>query len=77
MEYPKALYKQGEQFNVADASEEETKRADGYDDWAADYERMSAPAPVEGEVKPERKKPGPKPKPSEGESPAPVEGAEE
>jgi len=51
-EYPKALYKRGEYMAVANFDEEESARADGWDDWAADHARLNAPADeVEGEPK--------------------------
>jgi hypothetical protein len=40
-EYPKALYLSGQQLVVEDAAQEETARADGYDDWHADHERTN------------------------------------
>lgn len=39
IEYPKALYLAGQQIVVDDAEQEETARADGYDDWHADHAR--------------------------------------
>jgi hypothetical protein len=47
IEYPKALYRDGEYAQVDGAEQEVAARADGYDDWAADQERMNAPADAE------------------------------
>lgn len=44
IEYPKALYLNGVCLNVDSAEQEEAARADGYDDWHADFDRMNAPA---------------------------------
>lgn len=48
MEYPKALYLHGEVRQVATVSEEESARADGYQDWLADHEGVKEVAPAEG-----------------------------
>lgn len=44
MEYPKALYLQGECRVVAGVDEEEAAQAEGFTDWTADHERGNAPA---------------------------------
>lgn len=39
MEYPKALYLQGECRVVADFAEDEAAQAEGFTDWTTDHER--------------------------------------
>lgn len=48
IEYPKALYRDGIYLEVQDPESEEAARQDGYDDWAADNDRMPAAADAEG-----------------------------
>lgn len=38
-EYPKALYRAGQQLVVDDSEQEDAARVDGYDDWHADHAR--------------------------------------
>lgn len=56
IEYPKALYFNGQYAVVNDKYEETAMNADGWTDWNADNDRKNAP-----EVE-EPKKRGPKPK---------------
>lgn len=51
IEYPKALYLGGAYRQVDGAEQEVAARADGYDDWAADYARANAPADDEAPVR--------------------------
>jgi hypothetical protein len=44
IEYPKALYRDGECRIVDDAEQAAAARAERFDDWAADHERLTAPA---------------------------------
>lgn len=49
MEYPKALYLQGECRVVADFAEDEAAQAEGFTDWTTDHERVvDAADEVEG-----------------------------
>ncbi|MEH6435778.1 hypothetical protein [Massilia sp. DD77] len=41
LEYPKALYLSGQALVVDDEEQEDAARANGYDDWHADNERMN------------------------------------
>ena len=45
IEYPKALYRQGEYSEVGDRVAEEDARANGWSDWQADRDAMDAGAP--------------------------------
>lgn len=47
MEYPKALYLAGQQLVVDNIEQEESARADGYDDWHADHARTNDADPGE------------------------------
>lgn len=44
IDYPMALYRDGEYILVADAEDEEARRAERWTDWGADQERMTTPA---------------------------------
>lgn len=53
IEYPKALYKNGQYISVADEKEEAQKREEGFMDWRADYDLMLAKASQYDEDEPE------------------------
>lgn len=43
IEFPKALYRNGECLNVDGAEQEAVARVDGYTDWHTDFDRLNAP----------------------------------
>ena len=49
-EYPKALYLAGQQLVVENEHQEETARADGYDDWHADHDRTTGAPELDREA---------------------------
>ncbi|MTJ81738.1 MAG: hypothetical protein F8N37_12070 [Telmatospirillum sp.] len=65
-DYPKALYLNGHHIEVEDQREERARRREGFDDWAADRERIEAASGTPAPQQPDDEEPADDPVDGQG-----------